>query len=238
MRKLTMAFVILGWAAAASAQSGEASIRGYIRDEQGAVLPGVTVTASSPTVARIHTSLSDASGSYRLIDLPPGEYTLSAELQGFSKYVRQGVVLRAGLNLNVDVALTVGVVSETVEVRGEAPLLEARSSVQAVNVSGDFQRAVPLSGRRYWHDFMNLIPGMVSTELGNQPFILHGSSFDVHVMQLDGADLAPPSQNTNVYINLSNEALEDVQVKIGAVDASAPLGTGAVINMVTKSGTN
>jgi len=84
----------------ASAQTtAEGTIRGVIHDDQGGVLPGVTVVATSPTVAGTFTSVSDAVGAYRLLNLSPGEYSVTAELQGFSKYVRPGIVVRAGLNI-------------------------------------------------------------------------------------------------------------------------------------------
>src|SRR5215510_10111873 len=85
--------LVCGSALAQSAAEG--TIRGVVHDEQGGVLPGVTIGASSPTVAGTVTAVSEGDGSYRLLNLRPGEYTLSAELQGFSKYQRAGIVVRA-----------------------------------------------------------------------------------------------------------------------------------------------
>src|SRR5262249_38138818 len=78
----------------------DGSIRGYVRDEQGGSLPGVTVTATSPSNARALTAVTDDEGFYRLLNVPPGTFSLSAELQGFSKFIRDNVEIRAGLNLN------------------------------------------------------------------------------------------------------------------------------------------
>jgi hypothetical protein len=85
--------------------TADGTVRGIVRDEQGAVLPGVTITASSPTVAAARIAVSDAEGNYRLVDLPPGEYTIIAELPGFSKFSRTGVVIRAALNLSIDITM-------------------------------------------------------------------------------------------------------------------------------------
>jgi hypothetical protein len=216
----------------------DGAIRGIVQDEQGVVLAGVNLTAKSPETALVFTAQTDDTGSYRLLNLPPGFYRVTADLQGFSSVSRDDVFVRAGLNLALDLTMKVGSVSESVHIAADTPLLESSSAAQSFNVTGNFQRAVPLSAGRYWHDFLAVIPGTVNSELGNQPYLIHGASFASHVIQMDGADLAPAFQSTNVYVNFSNEILEDVQVKVGGVDASAPLGNGAVINMVTKSGTN
>src|SRR5262245_37622287 len=100
---VSLAATLLLAGADASAQSGDGSLRGFVKDEQAAVLPGVTVTATSPALLRPVNAVTDASGYYRLLNLPPGTYALSAELQGFSTFRREGLIMRAGLTLTVDV---------------------------------------------------------------------------------------------------------------------------------------
>jgi len=100
--------LLAGSSAALGQTTVNGSIRGVIRDEQGAVLPGVSLAARSPTVAGTFEAVSDTAGTYRLIDLPPGEYVVRAELQGFSGLERSGIVVRAGLNLALDMVLRVG----------------------------------------------------------------------------------------------------------------------------------
>lgn len=130
--------------------ASEGSIRGVVRDAQGSVLPGATITATSPTVAGARTTISDEKGDYRLIDLPPGEYLVVAELQGFSKISRTGIVIRAALNLSLDLTLQVGSLSETVTVEADTPMLETQRTVQAVNISGEMQRRLPLTVGGHW----------------------------------------------------------------------------------------
>lgn len=227
-------------APAVAAQSvPDGSIRGVVQDEQAAVLPGASVSVTSPTTSIVYAAVSDDEGLYRLLNLPPGQYTLTAKLPGFAEYVRENIVVRAGLNLSADIVLKVGALTERVDVKLDSPMLETSKPTQAVNISGDFQRSLPLSVRHSWADFLYLAPGLVSTEstsTGN--FMVNGSDFGSHVIQLDGADIAASAQGSVFYINMSSEVLQDVQVKTGGVDASAPLGQGAVINMVSRSGTN
>ncbi len=239
-----VAVSVLGRPAPAAAQiTAGGSIRGVVSDEQGAVLPGVTVTVTSPSLSPARVAPTQSDGSYVIVDLPPGIYTLSAELQGFAKSVRPDVEMRAGLNLTIELALKVGALGETVEVTVETPLLESEKPVQAVNISGEFQRSLPLSTRRDWSDFLEVTPGVTSRTIatlgtGGQMYLLRGGEIDGHVYQVDGADLGSFRQTIPSYLGLSTEAIADTQVKTGGIDASAPLGTGVVINIATQSGTN
>src|SRR5258708_13852878 len=98
----------------ASAQTGDGSLRGYVKDEQGGVLPGVTVTAKSPDLLAPVTAVSDAAGYYRLNNLPPGTFTVTAELAGFATIRREGIVMRVGLTFTLDIEMKVATLSETV----------------------------------------------------------------------------------------------------------------------------
>ena len=236
--------VLFSLCGTASAQTtAEGTIRGVIHDALGGVLPGVTVVAASPTVAGSFTSVSDAAGSYRLLNLSPGEYSITAELQGFSKYVRPGIVVRAGLNIAVDIEMKIGAMSETVQVTADSPMLEVQKPVQAVNISGDMQRALPLGTRKDFSEFLEVTPGVTARTFdqgtGGQVYMLRGSEIENHVVQVDGADMGSFRQGwAGLYVGLSTDSIEDTQVKTGGVDASAPLGVGVIINIATPSGTN
>lgn len=241
MKKCMFIACLLVSTTAAQAQTaGEGSIRGYVKDDQGGVLPGVVITAQSPSVAGSYTAMTDETGFYRLLGLSPGEYDLTAELTGFAKLVRDGIAVRAGLNLGVDLVMKLGAITETVEVSVDAPMLETATPVRAVNIDGDFQRDLALTTRRNWSDFVLLAPGVVTnfSTAGVQNLYLHGSDAASHTFQLDGADVTGADIGSPVNTLSSSEILEDVQVKTGAVQASAPLGTGVIVNMITRSGTN
>jgi len=238
---LIVALIAVSVRPAAGQTSANGSIRGYVRDSTGAVLPETSISMSSPTSPYSSTAVSDKDGYYRILELPPGEYQVIAEREGFARFVRPGIVARAGLNLNVDIELALGTRTETTTVRAETPMLESSSAVQAINIAGELQRHVPLTSRRDWADSLLLVPGVVTT---TQPgsnkvfYYLHGADFSSLVMQIDGADMASTLQNQNSYINLSDEAIEDTQVKTGALDAATPIGAGAIVSVVTRSGSN
>lgn len=246
MRSLVRSvLVVFVWFAAvlpAMAQTATGgSIRGYVTDEQKGALPGVTITAASPSVARAFTAVTDNDGLYRLVDLPPGTYTLTAELEGFAKTIRANIVVSAALNLSVDIDMKIGGLTETVEVRRDTPMLEVDKPVQAVNISGALQRQLPLTPRRDYSDFLEATPGLntyVNPQSGGGIYSLRGSTIESHVIQMDGADMGSFRQPRPDYIAISSDAIEDVQVKVAASDASAPLGNGVVINVATPSGTN
>jgi hypothetical protein len=185
---------------------------------------------------------TDSEGYYRLTDLPPAtDYVVSTNANGFSKFERSGLVVRAGLNVALDINLQVGNLSQTVEVQSaDAPLIETLSAEQAVNLSGELIRDVPISGRREWSDTLQITPGIISASsdaYGGQTYFLRGTENENHATLLDGADIGSFEQNwPSNFISISTESLGDIQVKTGANDASSPSAMGMVINMATPTG--
>jgi hypothetical protein len=233
---------VLSSSSALHAQTAtDGSIRGYVKDEHAGVVPGVSITAVSDALSLKRAVSSDSEGFYRLLSLPPGVYTIVAEAEGFARFVREGIGVRAGLNLGVDIILKTGTLSETVNVHADTPLIETTAAGQTVNISGDFQRQLPVNTRKHWSDFLFVTPGAVGNQVPSRTadsYTLRGSDFASHVIQLDGADMASAQQNATTYVHFPTEVIEDVQVKTAGVDASAPIGVGAVINIATRSGTN
>ena len=231
-------------ASVASAQiAAVGTVRGYVKDQQGGVLPGVTVTAASPTVPTPYSTVSDDKGFFRLVDLPPADYSVTAELQGFSRFVRQAVAVRAGLNISFDITMAIGGLEQTVEVTAETPLLEVQKATNSVNISGQFQRDLPLTSRSQFSDFLEVTPGIAAragdATGGGQIYMMRGGELENHVVQLDGADMGSFRQNrADRLLTFNTDAISDVQITTGTVDASTPLGSGAVINVSTKSGTD
>src|SRR5258705_9399762 len=126
MKRMIVPLVLLSILAAtqAAAQGGDGSLRGTVRDSQGGALPGVTITATSDVLLSPSVAVTDASGNYRLINLPPGTFTVTAQLAGFSSSRREGILLRAGSNFQVDVTMELGALEESITVSGDAPMLE------------------------------------------------------------------------------------------------------------------
>lgn len=215
------------------------SIRGVVRDERGAVLPNASITATGGDVPFPYRTTSDSLGSYRLADLLPGTYRITAFAPGFATLVKQDVQVRAGLNLGFDMTLKVGEVGETVVVTSDAPLLEIGSPATALNFSGAFQRELSLAPRPQWFDFLRATPfSTLSENVYGATFWVSGADATSLVVQVDGADVAANSQSTTAYLRASAYIVEDVQVKTSGTEATTPLGHGGVISVVTRSGTD
>ena len=235
--------LVLGFSVqSAMAQIGDGSLTGYVRDEQQGALPGVTITATSDALITARTAVTDARGYYRLANLPPGAYTLTGELTGFSVYKQEGIRLRAGANFAVDMVLTLGAVEETITVTAESPMLEVTRPSNLLNIDGEFQREIPISTGKYWSDFLELTPGVFSRPhndgSGRQNYFGNAVDHRDAVLLMEGL-VASNYNDSNVNrTGLSTSAIEDTQVKIGGMDASAPMGYGLVINAVSKSGGN
>ena len=224
------------------AQTTGSSLRGYVKDDQGGVLPGVTVTATSPNMISPATAISDETGYYRLINLPPGDYTVTAELQGFRIYQRTGIVLRGGVNFQVDIVLEIGAVAETITVTGDSPMLEVSKPGNILNIDGEFQKQMPLAARKNWTDFLEQTPGVHSRPFddgsGRSVYFGHATEHFAHVVQLEGMQAGNYNDFQLTYVQMGSDMIQDTQVKTGGSDASTPMGTGLAINVITKSGGN
>lgn len=234
--------VLLSLLLAASAAEGQTStsgsVSGLVRDEQGGVLEGVRIVATSATVPGVQPTTTNRDGWYKL-ELSAGAYTLTAELAGFAKAQRT-VVVSAGQALSTPLQMVVGSIDETVQVTQEAPLLDTQHGGHAINISGELLRSMPLSEKREWYGALTLAPGVTSSmsATGETLFYVHGADMAAQVVQIDGADMTPSALSTVRFISMSTDAIDDIQIKTAGVDASAPLGLGGIINIATASGTN
>src|SRR5215510_3897198 len=126
----------------------QSSITGVVRDTSGAVLPGVTVEASSPAlIERVRSTVTDDQGRYRIVDLRPGTYTVTFALTGFTTSKREGLDLRAEFTATVNADLAVGTLEETVTVSGDAPIVDLRSSRAQVQFAQETLQSLPGTGR-------------------------------------------------------------------------------------------
>ncbi len=214
-------------------------IHGAAKDQNGNVVPGVMVSARSDTVPGRYAATTDGTGEYRLSDLPPGDYTVTADLSGFAPFERTPITVHTGLSVEVNVLMKVGGVEEKVEVHQETPLLETRSGAQSVNVSGDLLRGIPLTEKREWFGALVMAPGVVITDyLTTKLIYVHGADPSGTVIQMDGADVTSANHDGVSYVNLNADTVSDLQIQTSGLDASAPLGIGGVINIATANGTN
>jgi hypothetical protein len=227
---------------AAYAQTGDANLRGYVKDEQGGVLPGVSVTASGPTLLAPIAAITDASGYYRLNGLPPGTVTLTAELAGFAVVRREGILMRAGLTFTVDFDMKLSSLSETITVAGETPMIETSKPTNTMNIDGDLIRAAPITSRRLFSDALDMAPGVSSRNVddgvGRRAYYFNGAVIFSHVFMLEGAPASSFLDASAHSMAVGGDTIQDSELKLGGVDASAPSGTGVVMNITAPRGGN
>ena len=239
---VTVLAICLFIAIPAHAQTGDGSLRGYVRDQQGGVLPGVTVTATSTALLAPVVAITDSAGYYRLLNLPPGTYIITAELAGFATYRREGVVMRAGTTFAVDIEMRVGTLAETITVSGESPMLEVGRPTSVMNMDGELLRAAPVTSRRLFSDVLDIAPGVgsrnVDDGVGRRAYYFHGSHIYAHAFQLEGAPASAYIDAAAHSMGMGGDVIQDVEVKLGGTDASTPASTGVVMNVVTPSGGN
>ena len=226
----------------ASAQSGQGSLNGYVKDEQGGVLPGVTVTAAGPEILAPVVAVTDSAGFYRLQNIPPGTLTISAELPGFSSFKREGILMRAGSTFTVDIEMKVGALEETVTVAGDSPMVSTGVPTKTLTVEGDLLRAAPISSRRAFSDVLDMAPGVNSRNSdgasGQRMYYFHGTTLFATVIQLEGQPAGTYNDGAAFQIDMGTETIADAEVKLGGVDASSPTGTSVVMNILAPRGGN
>jgi Carboxypeptidase regulatory-like domain/TonB dependent receptor len=223
-------------------------IKGQVIDQQDALVPGTTLTVTSPELPGNKTAVSNETGNYVLLGLPPGVYQLEAKRPGFQPFTQNGIILRAGLTLTLDVRLKVAGIMPTVDVAarggGENVLIiDSSNPEQNFNVSGEFINRLPLSSRQNWESLWFLVPGAVTLGRSGPDGVnfdpqIHGSSDRSNIYKLDGFEIGNSYTNQGWTTQFSTEAIQDVQIKTSGPDASTPLGQGGYINIITKSGGN
>ncbi len=224
----------------ARAQIITGSLDGVVRDEAGGVLPGATVTLSSPALpGGPQVFVTDAEGRYRFRNLPPGLYTLKVELAGFSAYVEEGLRVQVGATLERAVTLRVAAVEETVTVSGESPVIDTRRPGVSTNYEQEFMDKTPL--RRFsMFDFLKNAPGVSATAPSrgdNTAVSAFGSGTNENQFLLDGTDFTSPGFG-GAWPWPDSDVVQEIEIV--SFGASAEYGNlqGAVFNVVTKQGSN
>ena len=156
---------------AAAQQASASGIAGVVKDTSGAVLPGVTVEASSPAlIEKTRSVVTDSEGRYNIVDLRPGSYTVNFTLPGFNAFRRDGIELTSGFTAVVNADLQVGALTETVTVTGESPLVDTRNARKQTVVSADLLNVLPSSVKNL-NNLVTLTPGF----RGNEGFDVTGA---------------------------------------------------------------
>jgi hypothetical protein len=208
------------------------TVTGKIVDSSGAVLPGVTLTLTSPEALGQFSAVTDAQGMYRVTNLPPATYDVRAELAGFGTMIRKETV-RLNAVTEIDFTLSVGSVAETVTVSGESPIVDPERAGLSVNLNSQALTSVPVTTNRRFQDAWLVVPG-VNINPATQE--LTGSE---RRTSLDGADVTDPYGGDIFAVNLNYDAIQDIEIKaLGAEASDGSSMVGQSMNIVTKSGGN
>lgn len=218
--------------ASVSAQVETAIVIGTVTDTQGAILPGVTITAKNTDTGFTRSGVSDAEGRYRIAAIPPGRYELTAELTGFSVAVRRGLTLTVGSQSVINFELGVGGVQEQITVTADTPVVETTTAAVQGTMNREQLDVLPLIGRDYT-SLLRLAPGAQSSN-GTS---FTGSRGRANQWLVDGVD---NSEDISGYDrqSLALDSIKEVQVLVNGFKAEYGQASGGVVNVITRSGTN
>ncbi len=233
----------LALAPPAFGQGGTSEINGTILDAAKAVLPGATVTATNQDTGLTRTAVSGSEGRFTIPTLPPGTYTIKAELSGFQTTTHTGLVVNVGQELTVNMTLQVAGVAESVTVTGVSPIVETTSNRIGTNVTSTEIDGLP-SANRSQFSLMQTIPGLVPVlQVGSfegGQYSANGQATTNNLFLVDGQNdndsRRGGSQGTQARVSLDSMAEYQVQTHQYAAEYGG--STGVVVNSVTKSGTN
>lgn len=240
---------------AAAAQSSTATLSGTVEDENGAIIPGAKVTITRPETGLESTVVTNNSGSFTIPLLPPGEYTVHVEREGFTRVQLTNIVLNVGDQKSVAVQLKVGDVASTVEVRPDANLIDTDPSVGTV-IDRTFVQNIPLNGRSF-QSLLELTPGVVLT-FGGSGFSVNGQRTTSNVFTVDGVNANTAIASTSAaFVGqggsgqlpgytaqgttaglVSVDALQEFRIQTSSYAPEFGRQPGGQVQLVTRSGTN
>ena len=244
MRGLIVAVALaVLWPAHAFAQAS--GIAGVVKDATGAVMPGVTVEATSDAlIERVRTVTTDSQGQYKIVDLRPGVYTVTFTLPGFATVKRENIELPATFVASVNVELRVGALEETVTVSGASPVVDTQNVVRRAVITKEAIDAMPTS--KNWSTIGVMTVGVSSNqndvggsagEHQNQ-LKAHGGSFNDRIVQVDGLMNANMACNYSCTgISTNDQSTQELSYEFGAISAEVA-GGGVRVNVIPKDGGN
>ncbi len=230
---LAAVFIVGFIAPSAPADTQDGTMSGVVIDAGGVPLPGVTVTITGQVLQGDRMAITDSEGRWRLPLVPVGRgYQVSAALDGFQAVIQTDITVNIGANSRVDFTLSEGSGDlGEITVTAEAPLIDARRSSISETITYEFMEDIP-TGRTYF-DAMQMAAGVAGAGNVN----VHGADTSDNVYLVDGVDTTD-NANGQFGLNFSYEAIQEVEMKTGAFEAEYGRATGAIANVVTKSGGN
>lgn len=240
---IALATALVVAAVPAHAQQARSGLTGVVSDPGGLPLPGVTVTALDVGTGISRTSVTSSTGRYIFNSLQPGNYRLTFELASFKTLNRENVDLSVGQQLTIDVALELGGVEETITVTGETPMLELKSKEVGGVIDEDAFEQLPTQNRSFVM-FAGYMPGVVpNPQTGStaaDSIFVNGQDDNNNAFYVDGAENSDDviGARAGAQTRTAIEAIQEFQVLTSQFDAEFGRTQGAVLNAITKSGTN
>src|SRR5215207_1178748 len=242
VRFLFFSLLVFAFSAVAMAQSTTTgSIGGVVSNPNKEVVPGASVTVRNIGTNKEDTASTDDSGRFKVANLQPGRYAVTVNSTGFSPMTQENVVVEVGRETSLEVALSVGPVTGTVDVSAEAPVINTTQQDFSTNINQTSINELPINGRR-WSNFALLTPGAVPD--GNFGLIsFRGISGLLNNNTIDGGDnnqafFAEERGRTRISYSVSQAAIREFQVNTSSYSAEYGRSAGGVVNAVTKSGSN
>lgn len=228
--------------APAAAQVTTGTIYGRVLDSSRAALPGATVTATNTATATTKATVTGETGDFTLAFLPVGTYDVTIEMPGFKTREETGLEIVSGARVSVTYVLEIGAQQETVTVTSEAPLLNASSAEQDINITAEMVSELPMQNR----DISALLNAGTGSSSGGGTISINGLPPRGFTFSVDGVDASPDSefpslglyQNFNYIKGVSVEAVKQVEVSKNIFSAEIGMTVSGNVNIITKSGTN
>ena len=247
LRRMCVALALMGLLAGlVYSQAVNGSLVGTVTDASGASAPNTKVTVTETNTGSNRSTQTNESGNFTFSDLPPGTYTITAELSGFKKAVRSGVDVLVNTTQRVDLQLQPGSSSETINVTAEAPMLQTERADTGRTIETKQLAELPLGGSHNFQSLTILVPGAAKPESQHSVFFnpqvslatrFNGQSRLSDNLQLEGIDDNERTGLLQVLIP-PQEAIQTVNVTTSNFEAELGRATGAVTNVILKSGTN
>jgi hypothetical protein len=242
MRALRSIAAALAVLVAVPALTHAQTLAGTIRDASGAVLPGVTVEADSDALFDARTAVTDGTGQYTITGLPPGAFTVTFTLPGFTTVVRERVLLTGGGTTTINADMRVGGVQETITVTGETPVVDVRTTRRETVIDDDVVESLPAS--RGVGNILQAVPGVIVNQFdsGTDPrmtfFSARGGNGNEGTVQIDGMNVGAVFNGGGTSeFGYDTAAAEEIQVTVGGATAEADRG-GPSLNLIPKTGGN
>ena len=222
----------------ARGQLGTATISGAVSDSSGAVVAGATITVINTANDFRRVTQSNNAGQYSLPGLTPGTYNVTAELQGFKRYQQNGLRLQVDQNAEIGIALEVGAVTEVVEIKGQAALVESTNASVGAVIETQKITQLPLNGRNF-AQLALLVPGANTGAPGASNgggFSVGGNRSEQNAFQIDGTSNSDSYQN-RVSVTPNIDGIQEFKIQTNNYSAEFGKGAGAQVNLVTRAGT-